>query len=72
MLVGVCLACEVSAGKEGWCLYALWSFNKKGRKLDGCRNKADRPGKLDDARLLSKMAKCQISETYVNIDGTQP
>ena len=57
MLGGASEGCEVSVGKGGW--------------FDGCRNKAHSSGKLDEARFLGKMAKCEISETYANIDRTQ-
>lgn len=62
--------CVVLAGKGGWCLYALWGFSKQGRKLNGCKNKVHSSRKLDEARLLGKMTKCEISETYANIDRT--
>jgi len=68
VLVGVSVGCKVSTGKGGWCLCGLQSFNMKGKKLDGCRSKAHSFGKLDEARFLGKIAKCEISETNVNID----
>ena len=70
VLIGVSAGCEVLAGKGGWCLCALRGFNRQERKLDGWRRKAQNYGKLDEARFLGKMAKCEISETYVNIDRT--
>lgn len=70
MLVGAFVDCEVSTGKGGWYLYALWGFSKQGRKLDDYRSEAHNSEKLDEARFLGKMAKCEISETDVNIDRT--
>jgi len=57
--------------KVGWGLYALCSSNRKGAKLKGCRSKVHNFGKLDEARLLGKLVKCEISETNVNSDKTQ-
>jgi len=84
MLAGVFMGCEVSTrkggsvsvgyrvstSKGGWCLCALWGFSRQGRKVDGCRSKVHSYGKLDESRLIEKMAKCEICESYVNIDRT--
>ena len=70
MLIGVFAGCRVSVGKGGWCLYTLQGFSRKGRKLNGCKSKAHSFGKPDEARLLGKMAKCEIRETYLNNDRT--
>lgn len=70
MLAGISMGCEVSASKRGCCLYALRCFNRQGRKLDGFKREAHGSWKLDEARLLEKMAKCEINETYIKIDGT--
>ncbi len=69
VLAGASTGCEVLAGKGGWCLYTLRGFNRQGRKLDGCRSKAHSSRKMDEARLLKKMAKCDISETCENMIG---
>ena len=60
MLAGASIGCGVSAGKGGWCLCKLQGFSRKGRNLDGCRSKAHSLGKLDEARLLGKMATCEM------------
>lgn len=49
-------------------LYGLQGFIRQVRKLDGYRSKAHSSRKLYEARILGKMDKCDISETYVNID----
>ena len=64
----VSMGYRVSVGKGGWCLYAQQGFSRQRRKLDGCRSKVHSLGKLDKARLLSKIVKCDIRETYVNND----
>lgn len=68
--VGVSASCGVSVGKGGWFLCVLQGFIMQGRKLDGYISKARNSEKLDEARFLGKMSKCEISETYVNIDRT--
>lgn len=68
VLAGVSVGCGISLGKGGWGLYALQGFSRQGRKLEGCIRKAHSSGKLDEARLLGKMDKCETRETYVNID----
>lgn len=69
MLTGASAGCDILAGNGGWCLCALWGFSRQGRKLDGCGSKAHYSRKLDEARLLVKMVKCEISETYENMIG---
>lgn len=70
MKAGASMGCEVLTCNGGLCLCTLQGFNRQGRKLDGCRSKAHNSRKLDEARLLGKMAKFEISETYENIDRT--
>ena len=71
VLAGASAGYGVLADKGGWCLYALWGFSRQGMKLNGCKSKAQSFGNLDEARFLGKMAKCEISERYVNIDRTR-
>lgn len=48
--------------KGGRGLYALCSSSQKGEKVEACRSKVHISGKLDQARLLKKLAKCEIRE----------
>jgi len=69
VLTRVFVGCRVSAGKGDWCLYTLRGFNRQGGKLNGCISKVHSFRKLDEVRLLRKMAKCEVNETYVNMIG---
>jgi len=54
--------CIILDAKGGWGLYALCSSKRQGKELEGCRSKVHSSGKLDEARLLGKLAKCENRE----------
>lgn len=53
--------CIVLDAKGGWGLYALRGPSRQGKNIEGFRRKVYNTRKLDEARLLKKLAKCEIS-----------